>query len=78
MVSAYVMTNQLEHEAQPLLDDLVNRVRNIVKSETSFQNIQDAVLAEFSELPSDELTQMMQIAMTLAELQGRSEVIDGN
>ena len=39
-------------------------------------NADHAIVAEFSELPSDELTQIMSIAFALAELQGRSEVKD--
>ncbi|MFU8924908.1 DUF935 domain-containing protein [Acinetobacter puyangensis] len=73
-----VAASRLQQEAQPLLDDLVSRVRQVVKSATSFQNLQDAVLAEFSELDTSELTKVMQIALTVAELQGRSEVKDGD
>ncbi|MEG2269326.1 MAG: DUF935 family protein, partial [Acinetobacter sp.] len=72
------VTTQLDKEAEPFLNDMVNRIRDVVKNETSFQNLQDAILAEFSELPSDELTQIMSIAFSLAELQGRSEVKDGD
>ena len=57
---------------------MVNRIRQVVKNETSFQDLQDAIVAEFSELPTDELTQIMSIAFSLAELQGRSEVKDGD
>lgn len=71
-------TQQLEEAAEPLLNDMVNRVRNVVKNEKSFQSLQDAILAEFSELETDELTQVMSIAFSLAELQGRSEVKDGD
>lgn len=71
-------TVQLEKEAEPFLNDMVNRIRHVVKNESSFQNIQEAILAEFSELPSDELTEIMSIAFSLAELQGRSEVKDGD
>lgn len=71
-------TRQLEEAAEPLLNDMVNRIRTVVRNETSFQNMQDAILAEFSELPSEELTQVMSIAFAFSELQGRSEVKDGD
>ena len=71
-------TTQLEQAAEPYLNDMVNRIRHVVKNEKSFQDLQDAIVAEFSELPSDELTQIMSIAFSLAELQGRSEVKDGD
>ncbi|MCU4601871.1 DUF935 domain-containing protein [Acinetobacter ursingii] len=67
----------LATEAEPLLNDMVGRVRRVVQSATSFQNLQDDILAEFSELDASELTKVMQIALTVAELQGRSEVKDG-
>ncbi|ENU32438.1 DUF935 domain-containing protein [Acinetobacter parvus] len=69
-------TTQLEQAAEPYLNDMVNRIRHVVKNERSFQGVQEAIVAEFSELPSDELTQIMSIAFALAELQGRSEVKD--
>lgn len=68
----------LANEAEPHLNDMVDRVRRVVQSATSFQNLQDDILAEFSELDSSELTKVMQIALTVAELQGRSEVKDGD
>ena len=71
-------TQELEIAAEPLLNDMVNRIRTVVRNETSFQNMQDAILAEFSELPSEELTQVMSIAFAFSELQGRSEVKDGD
>ena len=71
-------TQELEIAAEPLLNDMVNRIRSVVRNETSFQSLQDAILAEFSELPTDELTQVMSIALAFSELQGRSEVKDGD
>lgn len=69
---------QLETVTAPLLNDMVNRIRDVVKNEKSFQSLQDAILVEFSELPTEELTKVMGIAFALAELQGRSEVKDGD
>lgn len=69
---------RLEQDAQPILDDLVSRIRQVVQNATSFQHLQDDVLAEFSELDASEMVKVMQIAMTVAELQGRAEVSDGD
>lgn len=56
---------------------MVSRLRKIVKSAKGFQDVQNAVIAEFSEMDSSEMVEIMELAMTLAELQGRSEVQDG-
>lgn len=66
----------LEQAAADPLNDMVSRVRHVVKSAKDFQNIQDAVLAEFSEMDSSEMVKVMQLAMTLAEFEGRAEVQD--
>lgn len=66
---------ELERAAVKPLNDMVNRLRKVVQSATSFQGIQEAVLTEFSEMDNSEMVKIMEIAMTLAELEGRSEVL---
>lgn len=66
----------LEQAAADPLNDMVNRLRRVVQSAKGFGNIQDAVLAEFSEMDSSEMVKVMQLAMTLSELEGRAEVTD--
>jgi len=66
----------LEQAATDPLNDMVGRLRRVVQSAKDFQNIQDAVLTEFSEMDSSEMVKVMQLAMTLAEFQGRAEVTD--
>lgn len=73
---AEVAVPTLEQAAAEPLDDMVGRLRHVVQSAKDFQNIQDAVLAEFSEMDSSEMVKVMQMAMTLAELEGRAEVQD--
>ena len=68
---------ELERAAVKPLNDMVNRLRKVVQSATGFQAIQEAVLTEFSEMDNSEMVKIMEIAMTLAELEGRSEVLDG-
>lgn len=67
-------TEELETHAQPYLDDMVNRLKNIVAKTTSFDELQNQIMTEFDDLNSGELVKVMEIAMTLANLQGRSEV----
>jgi phage gp29-like protein len=73
---AEVAVPTLEQAAADPLNDMVSRLRHVVQSAKGFHNIQDAVLAEFSEMDSTEMVKMMQLAMTLAELEGRAEVQD--
>lgn len=73
---AEVTVPTLEQAAADPLNDMVNRLRRVVQSAKGFENIQDAVLAEFSEMDSTEMVKVMQLAMTLAELEGRAEVQD--
>lgn len=73
---AEVTLPTLEQAAADPLNDMVGRLRRVVQSAKDFQNIQNAVLAEFSEMDSSEMVKVMQLAMTLAELQGRAEVTD--
>lgn len=68
---------QLEQAAADPLNTMVNRLRHVVKTAKDFEDLQDAVLAEFSEMDASEMVKIMQVAMTLAELEGRSEVQDG-
>lgn len=71
---AEVTLPTLEQAAADPLNDMVGRLRRVVQSAKGFQNIQDAVLTEFSEMDSSEMVKVMQLAMTLAELEGRAEV----
>lgn len=73
---AEVSVPTLEQAAADPLNDMVSRLRQVVQSAKDFQDIQDAVLAEFSEIDSSEMVKVMQLAMTLAEFEGRAEVQD--
>lgn len=74
VVSQYA--SQVEQAAAAPLKSMTDRLSKIVQSAQSFDQIQDDVLAEFSELDVSEMAKVMQLAMTLAELEGRAEVAE--
>jgi hypothetical protein len=48
-----------------------------VEAHSEPQALQDALLEAYSELPMDELTELMALAFELAHLQGRDQVMQG-
>lgn len=71
-------TDQLAAAAAPVLENMIDRLRRVVKNATSLQGLQDDIVTEFSELDTGELVKVMQVALTAAELDGRAGVIDGD
>lgn len=66
--------DELATHANPYLDDMVGRLKKIVNQAQSFAELQDNIVNAFDDLNADELVKVMEIAFTLAELKGRSEV----
>ena len=54
--------------------DWVRELRARVDAHDDPQELQDALLAAYSELPTSELTELMALAFELAHLQGRERV----
>lgn len=59
--------------AAPMVGALVDQVRGLVQSHTDLQALQNALLDAYSELPTDQLTELMAMAFELAHLQGRDQ-----
>lgn len=57
--------------AAPLVAAWVRELRAIVAANDDPQQLQDALIAAYSDLPTDELTELMALAFELAHLQGR-------
>ena len=55
----------------------VRDLRALVEAHSEPQALQDALLEAYSELPTDELTEVMALAFELAHLQGRDQVMQG-
>ena len=51
-------------------------VRQIVEQADSLPALRDALLAAFSDLPDDQLTEVMAMGFAAAELAGRSMVLE--
>ena len=74
---AVVPTGELNTAAAPIVMAWVRDLRALVEANSEPQALQDALLEAYSELPTDELTEVMALAFELAHLQGRDQVMQG-
>ena len=74
---AVVAAGELGTAAAPIVMAWVRDLRALVEAHSEPQALQDALLEAYSELPTDELTEVMALAFELAHLQGRDEVAQG-
>ena len=74
---AVMPTGELSTAAAPIVMAWVRDLRALVEAHSEPQALQDALLEAYSELPTDELTEVMALAFELAHLQGRDEVAQG-
>lgn len=74
---AVVPTGELNTAAAPIVMAWVRDLRALVEAHSEPQALQDALLEAYSELPTDELTEVMALAFELAHLQGRDQVMQG-
>lgn len=62
---------QLSNGVAPVVTGWLTQVRDLVQANSDPQALQDALLDAYSDLPTDELTELMALAFELAHLQGR-------
>ena len=74
---AVMPTGELNTAAAPIVMAWVRDLRALVEAHSEPQALQDALLEAYSELPTDELTEVMALAFELAHLQGRDQVMQG-
>ncbi len=74
---AVVAPGELNTAAAPIVMAWVRDLRALVEAHSESQALQDALLEAYSELPTDELTEVMALAFELAHLQGRDQVMQG-
>ena len=74
---AAVPAGELSTAAAPIVMAWVRDLRALVEAHSEPQALQDALLEAYSELPTDELTEVMALAFELAHLQGRDLVMQG-
>jgi phage gp29-like protein len=58
----------------PLVAAWIAQLRGLVDTHTDAQALQDALLAQFDDLPTQDLTALMALAFELAHLQGRDRI----
>lgn len=71
------VADQLSRETQPIIDGWIERIRSFAEKAKNMEELQERLLAEFDNLPEDELAQAMASAFTVINLQGRDEVNNG-
>ncbi len=69
--------DRLDAEAAPLMDGLIEPVRELVMSSASLEALRDGLIALAAEMPIDDLGTVMQRAFAAAELAGRYEADRG-
>ena len=74
---AVVPTGERSTAAAPIVMAWVRDLRAMVEAHSEPQALQDALLEAYSELPTDELTEVMALAFELAHLRGRDLVMQG-
>lgn len=70
-------TQKAVSEAGPLLEGLLQPVRELVMSASSLEEVRDKLLDMYADLDPLELGNLMEQALSLAELLGRFEVLQG-
>lgn len=71
---------QLADTANPVIYDWLKRIKALLvaheREGKSLNEFGDSLLAEFSELPTDELAKVMELGLLAGELAGRGEVVN--
>ncbi len=71
------IAGQLDAVAAPAMDDMINEIRDVVANATSFEEISDKLVDLYPTMDDTTLADAMREALVVAELNGRSEIIDG-
>jgi phage gp29-like protein len=65
-----------ENIAQGGTDAMIDYIRGLVDSAPSLQAVQEALIKRKPDMPTAQLTRLMQVAMAMAELSGRADIAD--
>lgn len=68
--------DQLTDDTQPAIDKMLDQIKTILDEVESLEEFQDRLLEAYSFLDPDELTNVMQLGLSAAELAGRYEVAE--
>ncbi len=73
---ADVFTDRAEREAAVTIDGLIGNIRNLVEKAESMEEIRDGLIDLYPDMDIDGLGNLMQQALTAADLAGRFEVTE--
>jgi phage gp29-like protein len=73
---ADLITDQLAIEAAPAWQAIMDRIRELVQQAKSLDELRDALLADYNNLPADDLVRVMQAAFAVAALAGRFDAVE--
>ncbi|MFH1984131.1 MAG: DUF935 domain-containing protein [Pseudomonadota bacterium] len=76
--AADVISARLETESAPLVEAMIARIRELVMSAGSLEEIRDHIIDLYPAIDSDELGLVMARAMATSELAGRNDAENGN
>lgn len=71
-------TGQLATSSQPIINDWLIRIKAVIDTATSLDEVPDLIINAFDDLPNDKLVDIIQLAMTAGQLAGMSEVVAEN
>lgn len=67
-------TDRMEAEAAPAWADIMDAIRRMVEEAQSLEQLRDALLAAYGDLPTERLAEVMAMGFAAAELAGRYDV----
>jgi phage gp29-like protein len=76
--TADALTDQLDRVARGAVDSMIGELRALVEGATSLQDVADGLLRARPDLKPDALAALLRQALAVAELAGRSDIVDGN
>jgi len=68
------MTDRMEQEAAPAWVEIMDGIKRIVDEAQSLEQLRDALLAAYGDLPTERLAEIMAMGFAAAELAGRFDV----
>lgn len=71
-------TGQLATNSQPIINDWLSRIKAVIDTATSLDEVPDLIINAFNDLPDDKLVDIIQLAMTAGQLAGMAEVVAEN
>jgi phage gp29-like protein len=71
------LADQLDQVAGPVTDRAIDRIRALLDEAADFEEFSQKLLALYPALPAEDLAALLRDAMTVAELSGRAEILDG-